>query len=233
VVLDLAEKMGISLPFSSVAGVNDYRLEKTGITFSELKAAEIITFPIEFEKFKRKGFNTPSGKVELYASTLKKLGQDPLPDFREPPQSPFSSPRVFSDYPLVAAQYRVREYEHSEGRQIDSLRRRMQEPLCEIHPETAQKYGITNGGWLCLETPGFDEGITLKALYVTQLYPQVVGIPVGWWYPEKEGKGPFISNVNAVVSDEPPYDPISGQYQMRANLCRVRPLQTGIHPRGA
>ena len=34
------------------------------------------------------GFNTPTGKVELYATRYEEWGLDPLPYFEEPPEEP-------------------------------------------------------------------------------------------------------------------------------------------------
>jgi len=182
-----------------------------------------MSFPAEYRKYEKRDLATPSGKVELYSGTLAKVGQDPLPGHEEPPLSPESTPELWQLYPLVTAHYRTTEYQHSEGRQLRALRKRVPAPLCEIHPETAGKLGIGNGDWLCVETPGFTERIRLKAKYCAQLDPRVIGVPTQWWYPEEKDSlhGCFTSNINAIISGDPPYDPISGQYQTRANLCRV------------
>ncbi len=223
IILDLSKKMKITLPWTTVEEINNYRTGDMGITFSELTTRKTVSFPVNYKKYEKKRFRTPSGKVELISPTLSKMNMDALPTFFEPPHSPFSTPGIFKRYPLVAAQYRVVEYEHSEGRQLQSLRDRVPDPLCEIHPDTARNCGIENGEWLYLETPAFDSGIRLKAQYVSELDPRVVGVPVGWWYPEeKDGlHGCFTSNINALIGNNPPYDPVAGQYQMRANLCRV------------
>jgi anaerobic selenocysteine-containing dehydrogenase len=93
-------------------------------------------------------------KVELYSSMFEKYGFDPLPCFREPPESPVSSPEVFKEYPyILCTGNRHLEYFHSEGRQIPSLRRRVPDPLVEIHPETAEREHIEAGDWVWIETP--------------------------------------------------------------------------------
>ena len=38
--------------------------------------------------YEKTGFATPTGKVELSSTILKKLGYDPLPKYEEPAESP-------------------------------------------------------------------------------------------------------------------------------------------------
>lgn len=223
IVLELAKRMGISLPWRSVEEYEDHRVKGMGITYKELAVRGAIRFPPEYKKYEINGFRTPSGKVELYSSILAKIGQNPFPFHRDPPLSLESSPELAQSYPLITAHYRTKEYQHSEGRQVEILRKSAPEPLCEIHPETARKAGIADGEWMSVETPGFSESIRLKAKYCAELDPRVIAIPTHWWYPEEKDSmhGCFTSNINALISGGPPYDPIHGQYQMRANLCRA------------
>lgn len=47
------------------------------------------------------GFKTLSGKVEFDSEELKAQGYDGLPVYKEPAESPLSTPELFKDYPLV------------------------------------------------------------------------------------------------------------------------------------
>ncbi|MDZ4245666.1 MAG: molybdopterin dinucleotide binding domain-containing protein, partial [Dehalococcoidia bacterium] len=216
-------RLGVNLPWKTIEEFEDYRVKGMGITYRDLASKGKISFPAEYRKYEKQGLATPSGKIELYSSILAKVGQDPLPAHEEPPLSPESTHELWAQYPLITAHYRTAEYQHSEGRQLASLRKRIPDPLCEIHPETAKRLSIGPGDWLYLETPGFSKRIRLKARFCAQLDPRVIGVPVQWWYPEEKDSfhGCFNSNINSIISGEPPYDPISGQYQVRANLCRV------------
>ncbi len=40
-------------------------------------------------------------KLELWSTVLEKLGYDPLPYFKEPGESPYSTPELYKEYPLV------------------------------------------------------------------------------------------------------------------------------------
>jgi anaerobic selenocysteine-containing dehydrogenase len=93
---------------------------------------------MRYKKYEQEGFATPSGKVELRCSTLESMGYDPLPCIVEPPESPYSTPGLFKEYPLIITTgSRTQGYFHSEGRQIKSLRKLNPDPIVEIHPEAA------------------------------------------------------------------------------------------------
>ena len=57
------------------------------------------------------------------------------------------------DYPLVLTTGgRIPFFFNSEHRQIANLRKARRHPLAEIHPTTADRYGIANGDWMWIET---------------------------------------------------------------------------------
>ena len=47
---------------------------------------------------------------------------------------------------------RISFFFNSEHRQIDKLRKAQRDPIAEIHPETAARFGIANGAWMWIET---------------------------------------------------------------------------------
>ena len=151
----------------------------------------------------RPGFRTPSGRIELFSSWLESWGLNPLPYHREPPYSPVSTPDLFEEYPLILCTgRRMGPYYHSEHRQIKWLREQHPEPLLEIHPDTAEKYGIVNGGKVCVEN--WLGKITVKALVTPVIHPGVVMAEHGWWFPEKDGREPSLFgiwevNVNQLI----------------------------------
>ena len=97
---------------------------------------------------KKPGFATPSGKFELYATLRENWGLDPLPYFKEPPFTPISRPDLFEKYPLILSTgRRSPAFFHAEHRNIPWLRTLDPDPIVEIHPETARRYGISGGEW--------------------------------------------------------------------------------------
>jgi len=85
------------------------------------------------------GFRTPTGKCELYSTLLERFGYDPLPNYVEPPESPYSTPELAKEYPLIliTGARHISSYQ-TMGHNIPLLRELLPHPLVEIHPETVR-----------------------------------------------------------------------------------------------
>ncbi len=225
-LLKLAERLKLKqwLPWDSVEEFNDYQLSEIGLTFDELKNKGYISGAINYRKYEKRGFFTPSGKVELYSSLLEKHGYDPLPGYRENPETPVSAPELLAEYPFILITGgRQMGYFHSEGRQLPSLRRMCPEPLMEINPGTAVKLGIREGDWVYIETPRGNGRVKQRAKLTDILHPQVVHAQHHWWLPERPGPdhGCWEHNINVIIPNDPPYDPVFGSTSLRGLLCKV------------
>ncbi|MFC1822250.1 molybdopterin-dependent oxidoreductase [Thermodesulfobacteriota bacterium] len=222
VFIQLARRLNLPVGVESLEEIYNDQLSKLGITFQELKEKGFVTSPLKYRKYEERGFRTPSKKVELYSSILTDQGYDPLPYYQEPPESPISTPELIDAYPLILTTGgRSQYYFHSEYRQIPSLRKRDPDPQVEIHPDTAQEAGIQEGDWVWIETRR--GRIKQRAKVTDGIKPNVVNVQHGWWFPEEEKPeyGVWNSNANVLTSNDPPYDPAMGTYQLRALLCKV------------
>ncbi len=221
---DLAARLGLACAGETLKDILDFRLENTGMTFAELKERHCYYPPVSYRKYEAAGrFRTPSGKVEIYSKSLKRMGLGPLPVYREPPESPVSAPELFRRYPLVLTTGGRRpEFFHSEQRQIRSLRNRHPFPAAQINSGDAERYGVFDDDWVYIETAR--GRIRMKACVTDDIAAGVVNIDHGWWFPEKEAAdfGIFEANANILTSDQAPYDPAFGSYQLRGLLCRVQ-----------
>ena len=216
-------------PWRTLEEVFDHQLKPLGISFRKfMDEKDGIYFPPnEYKKYERMGgFGTPTGKLELYSTVLERLGYDPLPCYREPMESPISTPELAKDYPLMLITGgRFAPYFHSEQRQIDSIRKRRPDPQVQIHPETARKLGIENGDWVWIETAR--GRVKQRCLYFDGIHPQVVHAEHGWWFPELPGEEPWLrgvwkSSINVVTDDLPDRcNPRSGGWPLRTALCKV------------
>lgn len=232
IVFELAKRMGITLPEGlpqSLELYNDFCLKGMGITFDELKEKGYIFLPLKYKKYEQEGFKTPSGKVELYSNEFERLGYDPLPNVVEPPESPYSAPELAEEYPLIlTAGRRHIAYWHSMGRQIPWLRELAPEPLVEIHADTAKRLGIKDGDWVWIETPrGNGQRIKQKAKLTLGLHPRVIQPEAHWWFPEKAPPeyGCWESNINAIISNDPPYGSVVGTVPLRSLLCKIHRVE--------
>jgi thiosulfate reductase/polysulfide reductase chain A len=213
------------LPWDSVEEFNDFRVQGTGMTFQEFKKKGYVTIDLSYKQYEGKRFNTPTGKVEIYSTIFEKHGYDPLPTYVEPRESPFSTPELLKDYPyILITGGRTIEYYHSCGRQIKPLRKRMPDPEIEVHPETARKENIEEGDWVWVETPQIKgERVRFKVKLTSNLDPRIVHAQHGWWFPENPAPdhGCFESNIDVVLSDDPPREKICGSVPVRGTLCKI------------
>lgn len=236
VFIDLSARLGADFGANSVRDRLDKVLSKaTGGNFEELTAKRWLTVPQRWKKYepgllrpdKQPGFNTPSGKVELYCTELEKLGLDPLPVFREPPESPVSSPELARDFPLVLTTgYRSPLFFHSQYRQLAWLREIHREPKVRLNPETAAKHGIADGDWVYIESPRGK--CKQKALLTLGIDPRVVMAEHDWWFPERPepDHGAWQSNIN-LLTDGEHHDPGLGSTPGRSLLCRIYKATNG------
>jgi anaerobic selenocysteine-containing dehydrogenase len=222
ILIDLSRRLELPDSEQTLEDILNYRLEPLKLNFEELKTKGMIFPPHEYRKYEKKGFRTPSKKVELYSKALERMGYDPLPTFREPPESPAQSPQIAKDFPYVLTTGTRRlEYFHSESRQIQSLRKRRPDPIAEIPPRIADSHGIADSEWIYVVSPRGK--IKMKACVTEDIMDGAVNIDHGWWFPEKDGPefGVWESNANVLTSNKPPYDPAFGTYQLRAFLCNI------------
>jgi anaerobic selenocysteine-containing dehydrogenase len=224
IFVELAQRMKLPVCTEPVEAVLDAQLKAGGLdmSFAELKQRGSVKVPLKYRKYEDGGFKTPTGKIELYSTRLADMGYAPLPSYEEPPESPLSRPDVAVDYPLVLTTgARISNFFNSEHRQIEKLRKARRDPIAEIHPATAARYGIKDRDWMWIETRR--GRIKQRARVTTGIDPRVIAAEHGWWFPEEPapGYGVWKANVNVLTDNQPPYDPAMGTYQLRALLCRV------------
>lgn len=227
--LEIIKRMGLELPkqWKTVAQFHDYILSGIGITYEELKKHHFIVQPTRYKKYEEEGrFKTSSGKVELVASLTKEVaGEDPLPYYKDNQETPFSTPEIAKNYPLVLTTgHRHVAYFHSSGRQVPWCRELEPYPRVQIHPQTAAGLDIRDGDWVWIEAPKDRGRVKMKAEVTEAVDPRVVAAPSHWWYPENKEDplhGWSESNINIIATNDPPYEPVSGAVSLRGLLCKV------------
>ena len=230
IVVKIAEKLGKGdkIPWKKTEDLLDMRLKPLGMDFAEFSQRTYYMDELRYKKYEKNGFQTPSGKVELYSERLKNYGYDPLPYYDENPFSPVSSPELYEEYPLILITgHRHIAFYHSENRQISKLRRLCPDPMIEIHPEKAKEFGIEEGDWVWIEAPGMDYKVMQKAKLTENIHLSVVAAQHGWWYPEKSAPehGLFQSNIDVIINDDVKCDPICGAIPLRGTLCRISKVE--------
>ena len=219
----IAKRMGHEeYSWEDEIAVMDTLLQPTGLTFKELARMRIYCAKTQYRKHEDQGFQTRSGKVELFSSQLQEMDIDPLPTFYEPPQTPFGSPELAEEYPLVLTSCKSPFFFHASHRNIPSLRKLSPEPSVELNPETATKLGLSQGDFVTIETPR--GRIKQKLELNANLDPRVVIVAYGWWFPERGPSNLYgwrEANLNLLTDSSPPYDPAMGTPNLRGLMCKV------------
>jgi thiosulfate reductase/polysulfide reductase chain A len=201
-----------------------WRIKGMGLSFDDLYEQGPMAIERHYRKYEKRGFRTPSGKVELYSSVFEKLGYDPLPVFREPDESPRIRTKLAEHYPILLITRRSQNYWMSRSTGEDWLRKLAPYPLLHIHPAAAHERGIQSGDMVLVETPR--GSFRHRAELTEDIRPEVVCGSFGWWLPEREPpeRGSLETNVNAAMSYDPPCDPVVGINSIQGVMCRLQKL---------
>ncbi|MCC6887066.1 MAG: molybdopterin-dependent oxidoreductase [Hyphomicrobiales bacterium] len=215
------------LPWQNEDEFIEYMLGDSGVTLEQLRRDGFATYPYELEDFGR--FATPTGKVELYSEAIASTGVDPLPRFVAPARDS-ADDAMKAGFPLtLTTGDREKTYHHSRFRDQPWAKKISPDPRLLINPETAKAYSIADDQWVRLETPGVKGSCRLK-VKITDATPEgVVSTGMGWWRPGSmaPGRGAFDVNINAAVTYDGPWDPISGSADTRGIRCRITAVDPG------
>lgn len=191
----------------------DYSLKETGWTFKECTAENWIYPEYHYQKYRigeqradgKVGFNTPTGRIELWSTLLNMWKQHPVPVYGEPPYGPIGSPELMEEYPFILTTG-ARQWAsfHSEHRQIPHLRAIHPWPEFIIHPDAAAENDIHTGDWCYLEN--HLGKIKMRAKVSPEVDPRVISCDHAWWFPERDaedhGDGcyeTYVSNANVLI----------------------------------
>lgn len=220
---EMAKRMNVGEFFwENERDLLDVILKPMGINFDDFRQIGTVSGDKEYYHYKSKGFETPSGKVELFSHRLQEWGFDPLPVYREPQETPYSDPELAREYPFIFTSWKSEYYRHSGGRQITTLRRHHPLPIVYIHPETAAGLGIREGDWVWVATKR--GSVRQRALFSEEIDLRVVGVDYAWWFPEKGAEAQYgwrESNINILTDDNPPFNRELGSTNLRGILCKV------------
>ena len=210
------------VPWRSQREFNTYLLGDSGVAIAELEAKGFHQLPAGQTAHDRP-FATPTGKVELYSTTLEELGLDPLPAYAAPEQD--SLPKdIQVQFPLtLITGDRERNYHHSRFRDQEWALKVSPDPRLLMHPDAAAAQGIADGQWVQLEVAGGPGKCTLRVKLSDDTPLDVVNTGMGWWRPASSAPhhGALDVNINAALDYDGPYDPVSGSSNIRGWRCRV------------
>ena len=206
------------------------------LTFEGLREVSPGFLPFTYRKYEKglmrpdgqPGFMTATGRIELYSSFFQNLCHiDPMPYYEEPVPSPISTPDLAEKYPLILTTgARTWSMFHSEHRQIPRLRAMRPDPLIEVNPKTAEKFGVRDGDWVWVEN---HVGRAQCKVSVTPTISEgVVNTDHGWWRPEMGPDNLYNVdelNINNLIVHNPGDSGFGANY--KAMICTIYKLEEG------
>jgi anaerobic selenocysteine-containing dehydrogenase len=217
IIVDLAHRLKLQDPLLSQGheACLDWMFEPSNIKITDIRKHPGGSYLSDrnetpYEKYRASGFPTPSGKMEFTSNLLKEAGIEPLPVYKEPEQSPVSTPEIAKQYPLILTTgARLPMFMHSRMFRVPWTRKLRPDPMVDINPEDAGTRGLAPDEWVMLATP---RGSIRVRANVTELVPPgVVSIYHG------------VPSADANELIDPDYrDPISGYPGYKSLLCEVK-----------
>lgn len=215
IICGLAKKLGMEeLFWNDSKELYDYLIHPSGLTFEKFTEMKRLYAPFNYRQYEKRGFNTPSKKIEIYSSQLEEKGVASLPSYTEPFQSPISTPDLYKKYPMILTTgARLISFRHTENRENPHLKVMCPTPRVLINAETSEKLGIAQGDRVIIETA---TGSSYSYAYLTiGIAPNVVQAIPGW---------PGNENINRAIPWGKYSDGV-GTVPMRGLLCRVIPAE--------
>lgn len=225
IIFELAKRLKLDDPLlaSGFEACLDWILEPSGLTVELLNQHPQGMFvpepqPAPYQKYLKKGFNTPSGKMEFKSKLLEEYanlpGFEPLPVYTPPKYSPESTPELAKDYPLILnTGSRLPMFIHTRTYRMswtNSLR--PNHPAVDISPQDAKELGIKQNDLLEISTP--TASVAMKANLTQMVLPGIVHMYHGF---------PGADANRLLESDY--LDPLSGFPGYKSCLCRITKVE--------
>ncbi len=219
---ELAKRLGLEkyFPYEKIEDYLDYRLKAIGSSLEEMKkiGVKLIENP-EHRFYLEEGedyeFGTPSGKIELYSTTLADYGFDPIPRYthhEEPPDGYYRL--LYGRAPM-----------HSFGRTINNpnLSQLMKENEVWINRKVAEQWGIKNGEYIVLENQDGIRSRPIKAKVTERIRHDAVFMVHGFGHSDKRLHRAYHRGADdQKLISRVKLDPIMGGTGMRVNFVTFR-----------
>jgi len=231
IMAELAARLGYGhlYPQTEEAMI-DFALQGSGFTREDVRShggwVRIPTAMPEYKKWEKgslradgqPGFETPTGKFEIWSTVLEEFGYEPLPKYTEPVEGPLGAPALARDFPLVFnSGARPQTDFRSQHHAVKGLVKDNPEPTVEINVDDAAERGIEDGDLVHVSTPRgqvpFRARVSADIVKGAVECNQGGGTPVG-------PKAWQEWNVNE-LTDLGNYDEVSGFPVYKALLCDV------------
>ena len=237
IMAELAKRLGYGHLYPQTEEeLLQFALKGSGYTVEQIKESggwvKLPTSMMEYKKWQKghlrkdgkPGFETPSGKFEIWSTILDDYGYEPLPKYIEPKEGPQANPQLAQEYPLVFnSGARPHTDFRSQHHGIKGLVKDNPEPTVEIHFEDAAERDIKSGDLVDVRTPR--GSVQFRARVTDSIIKGAIECNMGGGC----AVGPAAwkeRNVNE-LTDIQNYDEISGFPVYKALLCDLVKIESG------
>jgi thiosulfate reductase/polysulfide reductase chain A len=215
IIIDLAKAMGLEreFPFANYREFLELQLEGTGISMNQLTETGFVDLGHEPGELLEKGFDTPSGRIELFSSVLSFSGFSPVPIFAKWPAE-----KQDDDYPLYLITYKLPYQTNAITGCNPYLNAIQQENLLLMNPRAAARFGVGLGDAVTLESARGK--VQVKVELTEGIHPETVALSHHFGHTAfsqvclHEGVSP-----NPVIKDGT--DPLGGNVTFNATRVKV------------
>lgn len=221
IIFELGRRVGLEdeFPWQQVEDAIDFQLQPSGITVERLrkKPDGIFAEELQYEKYRKKGFATPSGKIEFYSERLRESGYSPVPYMDGKRENPISFYELDHQGAMIGISgKRTNRFTHTQYHNIPSLCGAECKGFVDLHPDDAAQRDISDGDLLRIETPRGE--CKMQARIFDGIHPGSIRIAWGW------GEVNPDWNVNNLTDDDR-RDPVTGTPSNRSFMCTVEKLK--------
>jgi anaerobic selenocysteine-containing dehydrogenase len=151
---------------------------------------------------------------------LRAMGYEPFPVFRRPPET---DPAL----PYVMTSAHPRQFYNTEFHQLPTTSRGQTTARVTVHPDTAEREGLTEGEEVDLFTRTGARGVRMTVKISDSVAPNVVMADAGWWYPGESSVDESLRSSVNLLTDNDRSDVHMGSATMRGVAVGIRRLGPG------
>jgi anaerobic selenocysteine-containing dehydrogenase len=217
IVFDLARRLGLGaeFPWQSAEEAIDYQLAPTGVTVERLRQSGngLRIEDTRYEKYRKRPFNTPTGKVEFFSEQLSAAGLPGVPFQDGMGDDPIGFADQKEAYPMLGVSGgRDNRFTNSQFFNIPSLHNGGPGCRVDIHPEDARRHHLTEGDRVRIESP--KGAVEMTARISSKVRPGMLRLGWGW------GDIDPAANLNSLTEDDR-RSRVTGTSTSRSFMCRL------------
>jgi thiosulfate reductase/polysulfide reductase chain A len=211
---ELGTRLGLG-DYFQYADEEDYlkqQLAPLGVSLDEVRQKGYANLPDEGIEFTEMDWNTPSGKIEVFSSTLDAAGFSGVPQWEEPP-----APAEGQFYLLTGKVAQSTQF-GTQNNQL--LHKYSDEPRLWMNAKTADEKGLKDGEWVEVTS---DVGKIHIRLQATQaIRPDCVYLTPGYGHLSKGLKTAYGIGASDSALHVTYTDPISGSQALSQTFVSVK-----------